>query len=161
MSARLVLYPGSFDPFTLGHLDIVARAARLFDRVLVVVAADAKAAWLPLEQRVELVRASLAGRDGCDVASFSGLLVEEARRRGACAVVRGIRSAGDYEHEWSLANVNARLAADFETVCLLSRPDLAAVSSSLVREVARHGGALSALVPAPVAAALDRARRTS
>lgn len=156
MSERLALYPGSFDPFTLGHLDITERALRLFDRVVILVAADGKAAWLPLEVRLKLVKAATAGRDRCLVEAFSGLLVDEVRRRGATAVVRGIRSSGDYEHEWSLANVNARLEPACETVCLLSRPDLAAVSSSLVREVARHGGALDALVPVQVAAILDR-----
>ena len=151
MSLRHAVYPGSFDPFTLGHLDIARRARRLFDRVTVLVAAAGKAGWLDADERVELVRAAVADLEGCDVAPFAGLLVDEVRRRGACAVVRGIRTAGDYEHEWSLAQVNSILAPEFETVCLLSRPDLAPVSSSLVREVARHGGALDGLVPAPVA----------
>jgi pantetheine-phosphate adenylyltransferase len=158
MSERLVLYPGSFDPFTLGHQDIAQRAARLFDRVLIAVAADGKAAWLPLEDRLAQARAAVAGIAGCEVVPFEGLLVTEVRRRGAVAVVRGIRSAGDYEHEWSLANVNGRLDPACETVCLLSRPEFAAISSSLVREVARHGGALEALVPAPVARLLAAGR---
>jgi pantetheine-phosphate adenylyltransferase len=158
MSERLVLYPGSFDPFTLGHLDIVTRVARLFDRVVIAVAADGKAAWLPLTERLALVRAAVAELAACEVVPFEGLLVAEVRRRGAVAVVRGIRSAGDYEHEWSLANVNGRLDPACETVCLLSRPEYAAISSSLVREVARHGGALDALVPAPIARLLAAGR---
>lgn len=158
MSERVVLYPGSFDPFTLGHLDIAQRAARLFDRVVITVAGDGKAGWLPLAQRLDLVRAAVAAVPRCEVASFTGLLVAEAGRRGAVAVVRGIRSAGDYEHEWSLANVNGRLDASFETVCLLSRPEYAAISSSLVREVARHDGSLAALVPEPVARLLAGSR---
>jgi pantetheine-phosphate adenylyltransferase len=158
MSEKLVLYPGSFDPFTLGHLDIASRALRIFDRLVIAVAADGKAAWLPLAERLALVQAAVADLGRCEVVPFHGLLVEEVRRRGAVAVVRGIRSAGDYEHEWSLANVNSRLDPAFETVCLLSRPEFAAISSTLVREVARHGGALDALVPGPVARALAAGR---
>jgi pantetheine-phosphate adenylyltransferase len=158
MSERLVLYPGSFDPFTLGHLDIATRALRLFDRVVIAVAADGKASWLPLAERLALVRAAVADLERCEVTPFEGLLVAEVRRRRAAAVVRGIRSAGDYEHEWSLANVNGRLDPHCETVCLLSRPEYAAISSSLVREVARHGGALDALVPGPVALTLAAGR---
>jgi pantetheine-phosphate adenylyltransferase len=158
MSERLVIYPGSFDPFTLGHLDIATRALRLFDRVVIAVAADGKAAWLPLEERLALVRLAVAELGTCDVVPFEGLLVEEVRRQGAVAVVRGIRSAGDYEHEWSLATVNRRLDPACETVCLLSRPEYAAISSSLVREVARHGGALDALLPGPVARILAAGR---
>jgi pantetheine-phosphate adenylyltransferase len=121
---------------------------------VIAVAGDGKAAWLPLAERLALVRAAVADLERCEVAPFHGLLVDDVRRRGAVAVVRGIRSAGDYEHEWALANVNGRLDPGCETVCLLSRPDYAAISSSLVREVARHGGALDALVPGPVARAL-------
>jgi len=151
---RHVLFPGSFDPVTLGHLDLVTRASRLFDRVTVVVAADGKAGLLSLDERVDLFRAAVAGLPGVAVEPFSGLLVDEAKRRGATAVVRGIRTPGDYEHEWTMAGVNALLAADIEYVYLLARPQLAAISSTLVREVLRHGGALDRLVPAPVARAL-------
>lgn len=151
---RHVLYPGSFDPVTLGHIDILARARRLFDRVTVVVAQSGKAGLLDVDERVELIRASVEGMDGVEVHSFGGLLVDEVSRRGAQAVVRGIRTPGDYEHEWSLAGVNALLAADIEYVYLLARPELAAVSSSLVRDVIRHEGPLEKLVPPPVARAL-------
>ncbi|MBK8166274.1 MAG: pantetheine-phosphate adenylyltransferase [bacterium] len=151
---RHVLYPGSFDPVTLGHLDLVERASRLFDQVTVVVAASGKAGLLGLEERVDLFRAAVTGLPGVDVEPFSGLLVEEVRRRGATAVVRGIRTPGDYEHEWTMAGVNALLAADVEYVYLLARPHLAAISSTLVRDVMRHGGALERLVPEPVARAL-------
>ncbi|MFO7652493.1 MAG: pantetheine-phosphate adenylyltransferase [Candidatus Krumholzibacteriia bacterium] len=156
MNDRHVLYPGSFDPFHRGHLDVLQRALKLFDRVTVVVAEAGKAAFLPVSERVELARAAATGLPGCDVQGFGGLLVDEVRRRGAVGVVRGIRSSGDYEHEWALANVNRLLAPDFECVYLLARPDLAAVSSTLVRDVARHGGDLEALVPSAV---VDRLRR--
>lgn len=154
MSGKKVVYPGSFDPVTLGHVDILRRACRLFDDVTVLVAQHGKAALLPAEQRAELVRASVPDLPRVEVAVFDGLLVDELKRRGAAGVVRGIRSAGDYEHEWSLSGVNAILDADYETIYFLARPDLAAVSSSLVRDVIRHGGPLEKLVPAPVAQAL-------
>ena len=118
-----MLYPGSFDPVTLGHLDILERARRLFDRVTVAVAVQGKAGLLGADERVALLRASVAHLDGVEVHPFSGLLVDEVRRRGADAVVRGIRTAGDYEHEWSLAGVNALLADGVEYVYFLARPE--------------------------------------
>ncbi len=151
---RHVLYPGSFDPVTLGHIDILNRACQLFDRVTVVIAANGKAGLLPVSERVDLFRQSVTELPNVEVYAFSGLLVDEVRQRGADAVVRGIRSSGDYEHEWSLAGVNALLSADVEYIYFLARPQMAAVSSTLVRDVIRHGGDLSKLVPAPVAAAL-------
>jgi len=157
MPDRLALYPGSFDPCTLGHLDILRRAIRLFDEVTILVAAHGKAGLWPADQRVAMIEASLAAEPDlarCRVATFNGLLVDEVREREAVAVVRGIRCAGDYEHEWGLHGVNRTLLAGFETVWLPARPELAAISSSLVRDVARHGGPLAELVPAPVAAAL-------
>lgn len=157
MPERLALYPGSFDPVTLGHVDILSRALRLFDRVIVLVADGGKASFWSAAQRADLWRQCLrAGADlqRCEVAVFSSLLVDEVTERGACAVVRGVRSARDYEHEWSLHGVNRRLMPEFETVWLPARPELAAISSSLVREAARYGGRLADLVPAPVAAAL-------
>lgn len=157
MADRVALYPGSFDPVTLGHLDVLRRAVKLFDRVTVLVAADGKAGLLPVDQRVALFRASLGDLD-CEVEGFAGLLVDEVRRRGAIAVVRGVRSAMDYEHEWGLHGVNCALLEGFESVWLPARGDLAALSSSLVRDVVRHGGPLDALVPPPVADALRRAR---
>ncbi len=157
MADRLALYPGSFDPVTLGHLDLLARACKLFDRVVVLVAASGKAGLLPVDRRAELLRASLAADAalaGCEVETFSGLLVDEVRQRGATAVVRGVRSAADYAHEWGLHGVNRTLLPRFETVWLPARPELAVVSSSLVRDVARHGGDLRGLVPPPVVRAL-------
>lgn len=152
---RHVLYPGSFDPVTLGHIDILTRANQLFDRVTVVIAESGKAGLLPVAERVVLFRQSIAHLPTVEVHPFSGLLVNEVQRLKADAVVRGIRTSGDYEHEWSLAGVNALLSADVEYIYFLARPEMAAVSSTLVRDVIRHGGDLSRLVPAPVAAALQ------
>lgn len=156
MADRLAVYPGSFDPITLGHLDVLRRACRLFDRVVVLVAADGKAGLWPVARRVELIEQSLGDLE-CTVASFSGLLVDEIARRGAVAAIRGVRSAGDYEHEWNLHGVNRTLRNDFETVWLPANPPYAAISSSLVRDVARHRGPLADLVPPPVAAAFAAA----
>lgn len=158
MSAKKVVYPGSFDPVTLGHVDILRRACALFEDVTVLVAEYGKAALLPAEQRARLFREAIPDLPQVQVAVFDGLLVDELARRGAVGVIRGIRSAGDYEHEWSLAGVNALLDASYETIYFLARPDLAAVSSSLVRDVIRHGGPLERLVPAVVAQALRERR---
>lgn len=158
MESRHVLFPGSFDPVTLGHIEILERASAIFDRITVVVAETGKAGLLPLQQRVDLFTKSVAHLPGVQVQSFSGLLVDEVRRQNAAAVIRGIRTAGDYEHEWSLAGVNAMLAPDMETVYFLARPETAAISSTLVRDVIKHGNDLATnlekLVPAPVVAAL-------
>jgi len=151
---RHVLYPGSFDPVTLGHIDIIQRALKLFDRVTVAVAHAGKADLLDIDERVALFRESVKGIGNVEVFPFKGLLVDEVAKRGADAVIRGIRSQGDYEHEWSLAGVNALLAADIEYIYLLAHPAMAAVSSTLVRDVIRHGGSLDKLVPSPVVKAL-------
>ena len=156
MSDRHVLYPGSFDPVTLGHLDILERAAGLFDRITVLVAETGKAGLLSLESRVALFQESVDHLACVKVVPFSGLLVDEVRRQKAAAVIRGIRTAGDYEHEWSLAGVNALLAPEVESIYFLARPELAAISSSLVRDVIKHGGTLDKLVPPPVARALAK-----
>lgn len=153
---RHVLYPGSFDPVTLGHLDILERACSLFDKVTVVVAEMGKAGLFPVEERVRLFRESSRHLHNVEVHSFGGLLVDEVRRRGAVAVIRGIRTAGDYEHEWTLAGVNALLASEVEYVYFLARPGMAAVSSTLVRDVVRHNGPLEKLVPEAVVQALRK-----
>nr|MEE4269266.1 pantetheine-phosphate adenylyltransferase [Candidatus Krumholzibacteria bacterium] len=156
MNNAPVLYPGSFDPVTLGHVDILERACRLFPRITVLVAESGKAGLLPTEQRVALFRAAVEHLPQVEVESFGGLLVDEIRKRKAPAVIRGIRTAGDYEHEWSLAGVNALLAPEIETVYFLARPETAAISSTLVRDVIKHGGDLGKLVPPAVARALTK-----
>ena len=139
---------------TLGHLDILKRASRLFDRVTVVVAEMGKAGMLPVEQRVALFRESVKDLSNVEVHPFKGLLVDEVKKRKAMAVIRGIRTAGDYEHEWTLAGVNALLDSEVEYVYFLARPQMAAVSSTLVRDVIRHNGPLEKLVPPAVVEAL-------
>ncbi len=154
--AHPIVYPGSFDPFTLGHLDILRRALMLFGRVTVLVAGDGKAGLLGIDKRVALIEQATDGLPGVDVRPFHGLLVDAVADMGAVAVIRGIRCAGDYEHEWSMAGVNALLGREVEFVYLLAKPELAAVSSTLVRDVIKYGGPLDKLVPAEIAAALKK-----
>jgi pantetheine-phosphate adenylyltransferase len=153
----LALYPGTFDPITLGHVDLAARAARLFERVIVAVAADThKRATFGLEQRVALARESLAHLSNVQTESFDGLLMDYARDRGAKVIVRGLRAVSDFEFEFQLASMNRHLAPEVETVFLTPSERYAFVSSSLMREVARLGGNVSECVPPPVAMALQR-----
>jgi pantetheine-phosphate adenylyltransferase len=159
MSDRHYLYPGTFDPFTRGHLDILERGLALCDRVTVAVAAGGKTTLLDRDERIELARgalAGLAGADRCRVTGFDGLLVDAARDLGATAVLRGVRSPSDLEHEQTMAALNRVLSPGFEVVVLFPRPELAMISSTLVRDVARCDGALEAFVTPGVAAALRR-----
>ena len=159
--ARLALYPGSFDPVTLGHLDVLRRALRLFDRVEVTVAVNAaKHTLFSDEDRVALVEASIAEwpadeRDRIDVALFEGLIADRAAERGAVALVRGIRQVTDFDYELRMAIANQRLNAEAVTVFLTPSEEQAFTSSSLVREIHRFGGDVSSFVPPPV---LERLR---
>ena len=158
----VALYPGSFDPMTLGHLDVVVRALGVFDRVVVAVLANAsKAPRLPVATRVEIVRQVLTDAavpaDRVEVVTFNGLTVEAARAHGATAIVRGLRSASDFDAELQLAQNNRRLAPDIDTVCFITAPEHASISSSLVREIAALGGDVSSMIPKASAAALRAA----
>ncbi len=160
MDRRHALYPGTFDPPTLGHLDILSRALELFDRVTVAVAATGKEGFLPLDRRLELLAGMLPDPARCRVVPLDGLMVAEMRRQGTGVVVRGIRDGGDYQHERRLAAMNRTLLPEAEAVFLMARPEVAGISSSLVREVARHGGDVSGFVTPAVAAAVSGLRRT-
>ncbi len=153
--ARSIVYPGTFDPVTNGHADLVQRAARLFDRVIVAVAEHSgKRPCFSLEERVTMATRALAGIDGVEVRPFSGLLVEFVRACGAQAILRGLRAVSDFEYEFQLASMNRQLAPEIETLFLTPAERYAFVSSSLVREVARLGGDVSAFVHPEVARAL-------
>lgn len=157
----VALYPGSFDPPTNGHLDLIRRAARLADRLIVAVATNpSKTPLLPGEERLALLRELAAGLPNVTVDRFDGLVVEYARKTGATLVVRGARGAGDFEYEQRMAVMNRHLFPDLDTVLLAPAPALAHVSGTLVREVARLGGDVSGLVPPSVARALA-GRRSS
>jgi len=151
----VALYPGTFDPPTLGHLDIVQRGVRLFDRVVIAVGARIdKQTLLTPEQRVELLRETVAGLENCEVVPFEGLIVNFAREQGADVLLRGIRNSTDYEYESQMALTNRRLAPGLETVFLPASPDHTFLSSTLIKEVLAAGGAIEEFVPGVVAKAL-------
>ncbi len=155
-----VIYPGTFDPITNGHSDLASRAARMFDHVLVAVAeSKGKQPFLPLEERLALAREVLQGLPNVEVCVFQGLLVHFARRRGARAILRGLRAVSDFEYELQLAGLNRKMAPDVETLFLTPAEPYAYISSGLVREIAVLGGDVSDFVSAPVLAALRRRAR--
>ncbi len=152
---RHAIFPGTFDPVTSGHVDLVERAARLFDHLTIAVAAHHdKRHILTVEERVVLLEEVTRDLAHVDVVVLEGLLVEGARRLGATAIVRGIRSAADLEYERQLALTNRAMDADLDTVMLLSSSEHAHVSSTLVRQIARLGGDISPFVPPAVVTAL-------
>lgn len=155
--ARLAVYPGSFDPITRGHEDLIRRGLVFADRVVVAVATQiAKQSLFTTEERVALVRQAVGGDAQVEVRSFDGLLVTFARAIGASVIVRGLRYVSDFEYEYQMALMNRKLAPEIETVFLVPAFDLTYLSSSLVREVARFGGDVSALVHPVVSEALAR-----
>jgi len=148
--------PGTFDPITNGHLDIIRRARRLFDRVIVAVLNnEEKSPLFSLSERMDLARESLKDMPEVEVDCFNGLLVDYARRRGAEAIVRGLRAISDFEYEMQMAMMNRRLDERVETVFLMPSETYSFLSSHLVREVARLGGSLQGLVPPVVTRALE------
>ncbi|MGH9366063.1 MAG: pantetheine-phosphate adenylyltransferase [Thermoanaerobaculia bacterium] len=151
MPERVALYPGSFDPPTHGHLDILARAKRLADRVIIAILEnDAKKPLFSVPERIAMVREILGEDPAVSVRSFSGLLVDFARDSGASLIVRGLRAVSDYEYELQMALMNRRLSPAVETVFLMAKEEYSYVSSRLVKEVARLGGDLTGLVPETV-----------
>jgi len=152
------LYPGTFDPITRGHADLIARCARLFDRVVVAVAeSPKKTPLLPLDDRVALAREVLDELGNVSVTGYDALTIEFARRHGLGVIVRGLRTASDFEYEFQLATMNRSLDDTIETVLLTPAAEYSAISATLVREIAAHNGDISAFVHPPVAARLQRA----
>lgn len=151
----VALYPGRFDPVTAGHLDIVQRAAKLFDLVVVAVfEAPESATLFNTSERMALFSEALAGTNGVEVKSFGGLVVHEAKAVGAEVIVRGIRMNVDFEYEFEMALMNRRLAPDIDVVCLMTDIQYQFVRASLLKEVARLGGDIEGLAPSNVIAAL-------
>jgi len=151
---RTACCPGTYDPVTNGHLDIVTRAATCFDRVIVAVLTNpAKAPLFPLDERLAMLKEVTATIPGVEVDSFSGLLVDYARDRSVTAIVKGLRAISDFDYELQMAQMNYRLA-EVETLFMTTNPSYSYLSSSLVKEVARHGGDVSGLVPDLVLARL-------
>jgi pantetheine-phosphate adenylyltransferase len=156
MSAmRLAIYPGSFDPLTNGHLDVVQRATKLFDRVIVAVAtSESKHPLFTLEERVEMVAKSVGHLPTVEADSFDGLLVNYVERLSAQAVIRGLRAVSDFEFEFQLALMNRKLNERIETIFMMPKDTYTFLSSRIVKEIARLGGDVSAFVPAHVRSAL-------
>jgi len=153
--AGTALYAGSFDPITFGHVDIVKRAAKLFERVIVAVGRHpTRDPLFTIEERLALMGEVCRDIEGAQVASFDGLLVDFARSSGADVIVRGLRVGADFEYELQIAQANADLAGELDTVFLPTRTTYAFISASLVRDIARHGGNVSRYAPAPVCRAL-------
>ena len=151
MTERVALYPGSFDPLTNGHLDILSRARRLADRVVVAILEnDVKTPLFSVSERMEMIREIVGEDPSTPVRSFSGLLVDFAREMGATLIVRGLRAVSDYEYELQMALMNRRLTPSIETVFLMAKEEYSYVSSRLVKEVAKLRGDLTGLVPEPV-----------
>ncbi len=148
---RIAICPGSFDPVTLGHLDVIHRAATLFDKVIVAVMPNAsKSPLFSLEERMDLIRRVTADQPGVEVDCYDGLLAEYARLKHAAVIVKGLRALSDFEYEFQMALTNRKLNADVETIFLTTRAEHMYLSSSLVKQVASLGGDITGFVPAGI-----------
>lgn len=149
---RLAVCPGSFDPVTLGHLDIMTRASELFDRVIVLVPINYdKTPCFSTEERLEMIREVTKNLPNIEVESFNGLLADFVREKKACAIVKGLRATTDFEYEFQMALVNRKLYAEAETVFLVTKSENMYLSSSIVRQIASFGGDISSFVPPEIA----------
>ncbi len=157
MHKRTAIYPGSFDPLTNGHLAIIQRGLKVFDRLVVAVANNPeKRPLFSVDERKRMIEEAVGDDDRVEVDSFDALLVEYVRRKGIHTVLRGLRAVSDFEYEFQIANMNRHLLPDLETVFVMTGEDYFFVSARLVREVATFGGDVSAFVPANVLGALHR-----
>jgi pantetheine-phosphate adenylyltransferase len=151
---KLAVYPGSFDPITNGHLDLLERALRIFDRIVIAIAANpGKKPLFTLQERIDMIKASLKGHpleDRVQVDTFRGLLVEYVKKVKANAIVRGLRAISDFEYEFQMALMNRKLSTDVETLFLMTGMRYIYISSSIIKEVVMSGGCVTGLVPEPV-----------
>jgi len=155
MTPRGAIYPGSFDPVTFGHLDVISRATHLFDSLIVAVATgEGKHPMFPVADRIQMLKESTADNPAIEVVPLNGLLVDFARDRGIFTVIRGLRAVSDFEFEFQMALMNRKLESRLETVFLTPKEDYTYLSSRIVKEVARLGGDVSPFVPAPATSML-------
>ena len=147
---KIAVYPGTFDPISLGHVDVVQRGLKLFDRIVVGVATNpGKQPMFAHAERLDMVRETFSDNAAIQVAGFAGLLVEFAQQQGACAILRGLRAASDFEYEFQMATMNRRLNSAIETAFVMAREDYTFVSSRFIREISAMGGDVSSLLPEP------------
>lgn len=152
---RIAVYPGTFDPITNGHLDIIRRASELFDRVIVAVAENPqKNPLLSWSERRGLVAVAAKGIQNVEVSDFDGLLVKYAKSKGACAIIRGLRAVSDFEYEFQMALMNRKLCPELETVYLMPNEKYTYINSSIVKEIGRLGGDIDCFIPEEVLPAL-------
>ena len=148
---KIAIYPGSFDPITKGHLDILDRAASIFDKVIIAVAKNSeKHGFLTIDERVKLIKESVKHIQNVEVDSFDGLTIEYAKKCGAQVLIRGLRAVSDFEYEMQLSQTNSALASDIQTVFLITKPEYNFISSSTIKEILVNGGDISQFVPHPV-----------
>jgi pantetheine-phosphate adenylyltransferase len=156
MPRKIAVYPGSFDPITYGHLDIINRALRIFDRVIVAVACNSsKNSLFPINERIDLIRQVLEGNDRVKVDTFSGLLVDYVLSQGATVIIRGLRAVSDFEYEFQLAQINRGITLDVETLFMMTSVPYSYLSSSVVKEISSLKGPVDNLVPPVVRKALE------
>ena len=147
----IAIYPGSFDPITKGHLDVLETGAKIFEKVIIVVAFNSnKTSFLTVEERVNLIKESVKHLDNVEVDSFSGLTVDYARQRNATILLRGLRAVSDFEYEMQLSQTNSALSEDIKTVFLITKPEYNFISSSTVKEIYLNNGDISKFVPQAV-----------
>lgn len=148
---KIAIYPGSFDPITKGHLDILKNASGIFDKVIIAVARNGeKKGFLSTEERVELIKRSIEGLDNVEVDAFEGLTIEYAKKRGAEILIRGLRAVSDFEYEMQLSQTNSALCDEIKTVFLTTKPKYNFISSSTIREILQNNGDISKFVPQAV-----------
>ena len=156
---RIAIYPGSFDPVTLGHLDIIRRASGLFDRLIVAVMHNQnKKPMFSVEERMEMLRRTTDGLPNVEIESFGGLLADYAHSKNACVLVKGLRAVSDFEYEFQMALANRKLNAELDTVFLMTSSEYMYLSSSVVKDIAVHGGSVAGFVPDEIVQ--DIVRRT-
>ncbi len=157
---RTAIYPGSFDPITKGHLDVLERASKMFDRVIIAVLKNSsKKSFLPVEDRVKLIKESILNLENVEVDSFEGLTIEYAQSKGAHFLIRGLRAVSDFEYELQLCQTNSAIAPDIDTVFLTTKPKYNFISSSIVKELSDFGTDVSKFVPKSVVEYLQKQKK--